>query len=316
MPKVLAVFGATGNQGGSIVDFVLNDSELSKQYKVRGITRDTSSSSAEALRLKGVEVVKGDVTDPSSLTDALHGAHTVFALTVPSFGPDSRTREYETGKTIADAAVAAGATYIILSTLPNVSVVSGGKYTKVTGFDAKADVEDYIKTLPIKSAFFAPGSFMQNWQSRMGVHPSQTQPGEFVVSRHVGPEAKLPLIDIVGDTGKFVGAILAEPERYEGETLCAATKLYAMTEMCEIMSKKFGKTVRYVQVPVEQHKALLTGAVGNYAEALIEMMSYQEEFGYYGPKTAELVQWAADHARGKATTFEEYLDGNPIVALQ
>ncbi|KAL6245996.1 hypothetical protein RBB50_007149 [Rhinocladiella similis] len=315
MSKVLAVFGATGQQGGSIVNFVLNDPELSKQYKVRGVTRDASSASAEALRSKGVEVVSGDVTDPPTLTSALHGAHTVFALTVPSFGPDSRAREYDTGKAIADAAVAVGATYIILSTLPNVSVLSGGKYTKVTGFDAKADVEDYIKALPIKSAFFAPGSFMQNWQSLMGVHPSET-PGEFVVSRHVGPEAKLPLIDIVGDTGKFVGAILAEPENYEGKTFCAATKLYSMLEMCEIMSKQSGKTVKYVQVPEEQYKAILTGAVGNYAEALIEMMSYQEEFGYYGPETEQLVQWAADHARGNVTTFEEYLEKNPIPALQ
>ncbi|KIW11073.1 hypothetical protein PV08_10372 [Exophiala spinifera] len=315
MSKILAVFGATGQQGGSIVNFVLNDSELSKQYRVRGVTRDASSASAEALKRKGVEVVSGDVTKPSSLTSALHGVHTVFALTAPSFGPDSRAREYDTGKAIADAAVAAGATYIILSTLPNVSVVSGGKYKKVTGFDAKADVEDYIKTLPIKSAFFAPGSFMQNWQSLRGVHPSGT-PGEFVVSRHVGPGSKLPLIDIVGDTGKFVGAILAEPDKYEGKTFCAATKLYGMAEMCEIMSKQFGKTVKYVQVSAEQHQAVLAGAVGDYAEALIEMMSYQEEFGYYGPKTEELVQWAAEHARGQVTTFEEYLEKNPIAALQ
>ena len=27
----------------------------------------------------------------------------------------------------------------------------------------------------------------------------------------------MPLIDAVGDTGKFVGAILGEPDRYEGK---------------------------------------------------------------------------------------------------
>jgi uncharacterized protein YbjT (DUF2867 family) len=38
--------------------------------------------------------------------------------------------------------------------------ITGGKYQHVEHFDSKAEVEDYIRALPIKSAFFAPGSFM------------------------------------------------------------------------------------------------------------------------------------------------------------
>ena len=335
MPKLLAIFGATGQQGGSIVDFVLNDPLLSKEYTVRGITRDPSSPSAQSLKAKNVQVVSGDVTDPSSLTTALKDAHTVFALTAPSFGPDSRAREFATGKAIADAAVANGASYIILSTLPNVTALSNNKYTKVTSFDAKADVEAYIRTLPsIKSAFFAPGSFMQNFQSIMAPRPATTTitttttttgtpsagefPGdcEFVVARHVSPETQLPLIDTVSDTGKFVGAILADPDKYEGKTFCAATKLYSLADMCRIMSEKSGKTVKYVQLSEEKFREALTGQVGDYADILIEMMSYQQDFGYYGPKTEELVAWAVKNARGKVTTFEEYLEKHPIPALQ
>lgn len=78
MAKLLVVFGATGQQGGSIVSHVLDDAELSKQYKIRGITRDPSSSAAEILRRKGVDVVKADMTEPSSLSAAVKGAHIVF----------------------------------------------------------------------------------------------------------------------------------------------------------------------------------------------------------------------------------------------
>ena len=46
MSKVLVVFGATGQQGGSVVNCVINDPELSKLYKVRGVTRDPSNSLA------------------------------------------------------------------------------------------------------------------------------------------------------------------------------------------------------------------------------------------------------------------------------
>jgi uncharacterized protein YbjT (DUF2867 family) len=331
MSKVLAIFGATGQQGGSIVDFVLNDPQLSQEYTIRAITRDPSSPSAQSLKTKkvNIQVVRGDVTDPSSLTTALKDAHTIFALTAPSFGggPHSRAQEFATGKNIADAAVANGTSYIILSTLPNVTALSNNKYTKVTSFDAKADVEAYIKTLPLRSAFFAPGSFMQNFQSIMAPRPTTTttentpatQPGdsEFVVARPVSPETKLPLIDTVGDTGKFVGAILADPDKYEGKTFCAATKLYSLAEMCRIMSEKSGKTVKYVQLSEEDFRETVAGSpVGNYADILIEMMLYQQEFGYYGPQTEESVAWAVKNARGKVTTFEEYLEKHPIAALQ
>ncbi|KAI1609099.1 HSCARG dehydrogenase [Exophiala viscosa] len=313
MSKVLAVFGATGQQGGSIVDFVLEDAQLSKNYKVRGITRDTSSEAALRLKQKGVDVLQGDVTDPLSLNAALKGAHTVFALTAPAYGPDSRAKEFATGKAIADAAVAEEVQYIILSTLPNVSKLSTGKYTNVTGFDAKADVEDYIRKLSIKSAFFAPASFMQNFQN---MPLRKTENGGFIFARPTSPSSLLPLIDIVADTGKFVGAILADLDKYEGKTFCAATRVYSMTEIAGIISAVSGKEVKYVQVPPDQYRQMLSGQVGNYADVLVDMMLYQQEFGYYGPQTKELVQWAVDNATGKVTSFEEYLEQHPLPSLQ
>jgi uncharacterized protein YbjT (DUF2867 family) len=57
MSKILTVFGATGNQGGSVVRAILNDPALSKEFKIRGITRDVSKPAAKALASKGVEVV-------------------------------------------------------------------------------------------------------------------------------------------------------------------------------------------------------------------------------------------------------------------
>ena len=56
MSKLLTVFGATGNQGGSVVRAVLNDPALLKEFKIRGITRDVSKPAAQALVNQGVEV--------------------------------------------------------------------------------------------------------------------------------------------------------------------------------------------------------------------------------------------------------------------
>ena len=313
MCKLLVVFGATGQQGGSIISNVLDDAELSKQYKIRGITRDPSSSAAEALKKRGVDVAKADMTDPSSLSSVLKGAHTVFFLTAPVMGADAKNEEFAQGKGVVDVAVAEGIQYMIFSTLPHVTRISGGKYTKVAAFDAKAEIEDYIRTLPIKSAFFSPASFMQNFQRIMAPYPSDN--GTFVLARLVSPATQLPLIDTVGDAGKYVGAILADPDKYEGKVFCSASAVYTMTEIVDIMSKVYGKTVRYEQIPEEAFRQQLRFS-GPYADGLIEMMLYQQDFGYYGPKTKELVAWAAENARGRVHTLEEYLKNNPLVALQ
>lgn len=57
MSKLITVFGATGNQGGSVIRAIQADPALSKEYKIRGITRDPSKPAAKDLAAKGVDVV-------------------------------------------------------------------------------------------------------------------------------------------------------------------------------------------------------------------------------------------------------------------
>ncbi|KAI9874641.1 MAG: hypothetical protein M1823_007641, partial [Watsoniomyces obsoletus] len=59
MSKILAVFGSTGQQGSSVVNYVLDDPELSQKFKIRAITRDVTTEKAKQLMEK-VEVVQGD----------------------------------------------------------------------------------------------------------------------------------------------------------------------------------------------------------------------------------------------------------------
>jgi len=64
MSKILTVFGATGNQGGSVIKTVLGHPQLSRQFRIRAITRDPSKSPGKALADQGVEVVKVCSTEP------------------------------------------------------------------------------------------------------------------------------------------------------------------------------------------------------------------------------------------------------------
>ena len=64
--KTIAVLGATGVQGGSVVQALLKD----KTWKVRGLTRDTSKDAAKALEKQGVELVSANIDDEGSLLKA------------------------------------------------------------------------------------------------------------------------------------------------------------------------------------------------------------------------------------------------------
>lgn len=64
--KILVVFGATGNQGGSVINSILNDPTAAAQFEIVGVTRDPSKPAAVALAARGVKPVKAST--PLALT--------------------------------------------------------------------------------------------------------------------------------------------------------------------------------------------------------------------------------------------------------
>ncbi|KAK4185757.1 NAD(P)-binding protein [Podospora australis] len=325
-PKnVLAVFGATGTQGSSLIRYVLNDPVLSAEFSIRALTRNPSSVSSEKapFNVNAVEMVAADVTSPSSLSSALKGVHTAFVMTPPAFGPnvtDPAQTEFEWVKTVADVAVAEKVEWIIYSTLPNATVISGGKYTKVAPFDAKERAEAYIKTLTankkIRAAFFCPGWFMHTY-----LPPIKKQGSEdtWVVRRCTSPQTKMPMIDAEKDTGTFVGAILANAEKFEGKTVFAAEGMYTIEEVVAVMAKTAGKKVEYQQVTDEELMGDLEkigGVVSQLAAVYIEGFKFGEEFGLFGPGTEEKVSWAVENAVREGeilVSLEEYFREHPAV---
>jgi uncharacterized protein YbjT (DUF2867 family) len=64
--KLVVVVGATGGQGGSVINRLLADGS----YRLRGITRDIQSKGAQALAAKGVEMVTADLNNQQSIITA------------------------------------------------------------------------------------------------------------------------------------------------------------------------------------------------------------------------------------------------------
>ncbi|KAA8897095.1 hypothetical protein TRICI_006771 [Trichomonascus ciferrii] len=300
--KILGVLGATGQQGGSVVDFVLNDSELSKQYAIRAFTRDPSKPAAESLAKRGVEVVGGDSGDLDTLKKRLVGVDTLFLMTPMAAG--GPITEYETGKGIANAAVEAGVQYIIYSTLPYANKISEGKVS-VPHFDDKAKTEEYIRTLPVKSSFYCPGFFMQNFDSMMA--PQAQEDGSFAIQVALAGDIKVPIIDVDKDTGNFVGAVLADPEKYNHKTVHAASDFLSMNEVAKLLSDITGKNVKFQQVEAKDYLTFLPEAL---RDDILSMFLFYK-WGFFGPDTESIVKQIDKSPRVPLNTLDKYFRQKP-----
>lgn len=111
--KIIAVMGATGAQGGAVVEALLSTPE---QFAIRAITRNPDSDKAKALVVKGCEVVKADADDEASMVLAFTGAYGAFLVT--NFWADmSMAHEIEQTDKLQRAAIAAKVQHVVLSTL-------------------------------------------------------------------------------------------------------------------------------------------------------------------------------------------------------
>ncbi|KAE8375289.1 hypothetical protein BDV26DRAFT_299852 [Aspergillus bertholletiae] len=298
----LVIFGATGQQGRSVLETVRHDAQLCKQYSVRAITRDITSKTAKEISNQGIETVQADIDDPASLDSALAEAHTVILITSTIYDAHLKSHEYRQVKNVGDAAVAAGASHIIFSTAVHASRFWDGRAMDV--FDSKAEAEEYLRTLPIQVSLFAPGMFMQNMTTMMTPRLGPDG-GTYTVAGVLDADTKVPLIDVANDSGTYIAALLRGGEGVVGATLHAATKLYSFSEIVGIISAVSGKTVRYVRVPDDVYAGFMDVDQG---DRVVSMMRFFEEVGYFGPGTEELVERTVSIVKGRLTTFEEFAE--------
>ena len=75
--KLVTVYGGTGAQGRSVVRSLLQN----KNFKVRAVTRDSSSKRAQKLASWGVEIAVADGWKKDQITAAFAGSWAAFVNT-------------------------------------------------------------------------------------------------------------------------------------------------------------------------------------------------------------------------------------------
>ncbi|PTB36159.1 uncharacterized protein TrAFT101_000125 [Trichoderma asperellum] len=304
MPKLLTVFGATGNQGGSIIEAVLSDATLREEFTIRGITRDISKPAARALAARGIEVVAADMDSKDSVLQAVTGSHTVFLVTTPDFtGGDSK--ELVHGKNVTDACQETGVQHLIFSSLLHVTDTTNGRLTHVPHFDMKAEVERYIRSKDIPSTFLLPGYFMSNYTALQLIRKGDN--GEYTLAYPVSDKAMFPLIDIEADMGKYVIASIKQREDVLGKQILAAADYYTPARMLAEFEEVTGGKTNFVKLDADTFKSFFPSPMG---VEMLENHLFIEEPGYYAGKSLSESLDLLNKVGLKPTTFKEFLVKN------
>src|SRR5213083_265480 len=175
--KLIAVIGATGQQGGG----VLRALQARGQFRVRALTRNPDKH-----RELAEEVVEADLDKPETLKAAFEGAHGVFLVT--NFWAYGGADELKQATAAIRAAMDAGIKHFIWSTLPDVETISGGKFD-VPHFTGKAKVDPIVKAAGFAShTFVIPPFYYQNLVGAFG--PQKQADGSWGWAVPLDPEVR------------------------------------------------------------------------------------------------------------------------------
>ncbi|QLD89808.1 NmrA/HSCARG family protein [Natronomonas salina] len=251
------VTGATGNQGGSVVDHLLASET---DFEVLGLTRDASGEAARELADRGVEMVEGDLDDPDSLRPHVDRADAVFAVT--NFWTQGYDGQVQQGKHLADVAAEEGVDQFVFS-----GVGSHWKDTGVPHFDSAWEIERYARDLDLPLTTLAPVFFFQNFEAFVD---DVVDDGTLALPLEEG--VSLQMVD-VDDVGRAAAVALADPESFVGERYELAGDDRTLAETAETIAEVAGIDVEPVHVPIED-------AYDSFGEEFTVMCEWFNEVGY------------------------------------
>lgn len=259
MPKkTIAVVGATGAQGGGLVQAILSDPN--SEFTVRAIARDANSDKAKELARQGVEVVAADLDQPQSIKRAFDGAYGAYCVTFywAHFSPE---KELAHAQTMAEAAKEAGVEHAVWSTLEDtrrwVPIEDDrmptlmGNY-KVPHCDAKGEADQFFVEAGVPTTFLLTSFYWDN-MIYFGMGPKRSEDGTLALTLPMGDKRLAGIA--AEDIGKCAYGIFKQGRDAIGQRIGIAGDHLTGGEMAAALSRALGQDVRYNTVTPEMYRS-------------------------------------------------------------
>jgi uncharacterized protein YbjT (DUF2867 family) len=278
--RIIAVTGATGQQGGAVARKL-----LAEGWRVRALTRDVNKPAAQELKALGAELVSGDLEQRLELDAAFQGVYGVFSVQnfwLPNVGFEG---EIQQGKNVADAAKAAGVQHLLYSSVGAAHRGMGQKH-----FESKWLIEQHIQGLDIPYTILRPAAFMENYNWSRAYILSGTFTGN-----GLRPDKGHQII-AVEDIAVFVALAFADPQAYLGKTIELAGDELTEPQIAETFARVIGRPVT------------LTPPTGGWGNASEEEM--KAAYNFFNGKAYDADIPALRRLHPGLLTFEQYLRRN------
>jgi uncharacterized protein YbjT (DUF2867 family) len=229
--KQIFVTGATGNQGGAVLRHLLQNG-----FAVKALSRNPSSKKAAGLKIPGVELIKGDLSNPSGWESHLSGVDGVFSVQSMDAGPE---KEILQGINLAKSAVKANVPYFVYS-----SVIGADAGTGIPHWESKNEIENFIRSTNLNYTILRPASLYENLlipAVRSGIKKGKysTPLRGSTVQQYVGAE----------DIGRITALIFKEAGKYNKQVLSLAFEQMNGEQLASVIGKVLGKKMKYQQLP-------------------------------------------------------------------
>ncbi|KAH7096872.1 NAD(P)-binding protein [Auriculariales sp. MPI-PUGE-AT-0066] len=256
--KLVVVFGVTGAAGGAVIQHLFSDGT----FAVRGVTRNTNSSNAIALRKQGMDIVEADLDKPETLVPALQGAYGVAAVTdfmgiYAEVGFDvikAEQREETQGCAIVDAAKVVGVQHFIWFTLFD---------GDCPHWNAKRRVDRYLASTDIPYTLFQNTFYFENLVNP-GYHmliprPSTAQSPEvsYIVNIPQPLDTPIPMYS-VEQTGSWVLRAFKHPEEWLGQRMLAISEMVTTRQLADVLTRETGKQFVALEITQDEFHAQAT----------------------------------------------------------
>jgi uncharacterized protein YbjT (DUF2867 family) len=294
--RLIAVIGATGQQGGAVVRAL----QAGSQFKVRALSRNPSKH-----RELADEVVEADLDRPETLKGAFEGAHGVFLVT--NFG-EPGTDERKQATAAVRAAKNAGVKHFIWSTLPDVEAISGGRFN-VPHFTGKAKIDLIVKEAGFGHHTFVIAPFYyQNLEGALA--PQKQADGSVGWALPLDPDVRCIHMGDIRELGDIVVGAFARPDQAgNGEYLPLVGDFMSFNEIVDTLNRQ-GHKFSFKKVQKEVFATLFPRAA-----EIAEMAGYFQAHTYLGSDSYDQIALANKIAGRQPSKFSTWARVNfPVQA--
>lgn len=234
--KKLIVTGATGKQGGALIDALLSCPNPS--FEIYALTRNASSAGSKSLAAKSpsIHLIEGNILDPAPIFQKIGPLYGVFCITTVG-----KTEE-EQGRKMVDAALANGVEHFVFSSVDRGGpAISDNNPTNVPHFLSKHNIELYLKEKTAaaggktKWTILRPTAFYDNFT------PDFAGKGFAVMWNQVGSKP-LQLI-ACRDIGLVAAKVFQNTAKYSGMAIALAGDELNFQQANEIFKKQIGQDI-------------------------------------------------------------------------